>query len=111
MMWLRTFASLLGALIYGWIVALDQLLALLLRLCRKWHRHEEHPDTGGTCFPVHHPSFLRPEPLLSSQRALMAQGLAVTQIEPKVEGYRTAYRSLTGMDIGQAGTPSIEQQV
>ncbi len=32
-------------------------------------------------------------------------------IEGKVEGYRTAYRNLTGIDLGDAGTPKIEQQV
>ena len=66
MTWLRTFASLLRAVIYGWIVALVRLAAVLIRLCKKWHRHEEHPDKDGTCFPIDHPSFLRPEPLLYS---------------------------------------------
>lgn len=32
-------------------------------------------------------------------------------IEGKIEGYRTAYRSLTGVDLGTTGTPMIEQQV
>lgn len=32
-------------------------------------------------------------------------------IEDKVEGYRTAYRALTGVDLGASGTPTIEQQV
>lgn len=32
-------------------------------------------------------------------------------IEGKIEGYRTAYRSLTGVDLGTPGTPIIEQQV
>jgi hypothetical protein len=35
----------------------------------------------------------------------------LTQIEAKIEAYRTAYRSLTGVDLGQPGTPNIEQQV
>ena len=35
----------------------------------------------------------------------------LTQVEAKVEAYRTAYRSLTGVDLGVAGTPAIEQQV
>jgi hypothetical protein len=32
-------------------------------------------------------------------------------IEDKVEGYRTAYRSLTGVDLGEPGSPKVEQQV
>lgn len=32
-------------------------------------------------------------------------------IEGKIEGYRTAYRSLTGVDLGASGTPVVEQQV
>ncbi len=31
-------------------------------------------------------------------------------IEGNIEGYRTAYRSLTGVDLGAPGTPTIEQQ-
>jgi hypothetical protein len=31
-------------------------------------------------------------------------------IESKVEGYRTAYRSLTGVDLAASGTPVIEHQ-
>jgi hypothetical protein len=32
-------------------------------------------------------------------------------VEGKIEGYRTAYRSLTGIDLGDEGTPTIEQKV
>jgi hypothetical protein len=35
----------------------------------------------------------------------------LTQIEAKVEAYRTAYRTLTGVDLGAAANPVIEQQV
>ena len=34
----------------------------------------------------------------------------LAQIEPKVEAYRTSYRSMTGVDIGVTPTPVIEQQ-
>ena len=34
----------------------------------------------------------------------------LTQIEAKVEGYRTAYQTLTGVDLGASATPVIEQQ-
>lgn len=32
-------------------------------------------------------------------------------VESRIEGYRTAYRSLTGVDLGAPGTPTIEQAV
>lgn len=34
----------------------------------------------------------------------------LTQIEAKVEAYRTAYRALTGVDLGASANPAIEQQ-
>lgn len=34
----------------------------------------------------------------------------LTQVEAKVEAYRTAYRTLTGVDLGASATPAIEQQ-
>lgn len=34
----------------------------------------------------------------------------LTQIESKIEGYRTAYRTLTGVDLGVSPNPVIEQQ-
>ena len=35
----------------------------------------------------------------------------LTQIESKIEGYRTAYRTLTGVDLGTSPNPKIEQEV
>ena len=34
----------------------------------------------------------------------------LTQVEAKVEAYRTAYRSLAGVDLGASATPTIPQQ-
>lgn len=82
---MSTFVSLLRALLYGWIVSLYELLQVLVQVCKRWHRHEKDPDKQGTCFPVDHPAFVRPEPLLYSQRALMAQGLAVTWDNPDIQ--------------------------
>lgn len=33
----------------------------------------------------------------------------LTQIESKIEGYRTAYRTLTGVDLGMSPNPVVEQ--
>lgn len=35
----------------------------------------------------------------------------LNQVEGKIEAYRTAYRTLTGIDLGATGTPAVEQQV
>lgn len=35
----------------------------------------------------------------------------MAQIENKVEGYRTAYRNLTGVDLGASASSQVEQQV
>jgi hypothetical protein len=34
----------------------------------------------------------------------------LTQVEPKVEAYRTAYQTLTGVDLAASPTATIEQQ-
>ncbi|HVQ43118.1 MAG TPA: hypothetical protein VMS54_12955 [Vicinamibacterales bacterium] len=34
----------------------------------------------------------------------------LTQVEPRVEAYRTAYQTLTGVDLGASPTSTIEQQ-
>ncbi|HEU4650048.1 MAG TPA: hypothetical protein VFS49_01405 [Croceibacterium sp.] len=35
----------------------------------------------------------------------------LNQVEAKVEGYRTAYRNLTGVDLGASASTAVEQQV
>ena len=35
----------------------------------------------------------------------------LTQVEPKIEAYRTAYQTLTGVDLAASPTATIEQQV
>lgn len=34
----------------------------------------------------------------------------LTQVEAKIEAYRTAYRTITNVDLGASGSPAIEQQ-
>ena len=70
--------SLLRLILYGWIIALCRFLKIL---CRR--KGDPHPPKTG-CAPISHPSFVRPDPLLYSQRALIAQGLAVTYENPDI---------------------------
>ena len=111
---MSTFVSLLRALLYGWIVSLYELLQVLVQVCKRWHRHEKDPDKQGTCFPVDHPAFVRPEPLLYSQRALMAQGLAVTWDNPDIVlflgGAPVSSSNCTRHDV-QREDPRLEQLV
>ncbi len=75
-------ASLVRVIIYGWVIALWQFLKLLCQLCRR--RRARPPKTPLECLQIDHPGFVRPDPMLYSQRYLKAQGLAVTYNNPDI---------------------------
>jgi hypothetical protein len=71
-------------LLFGWVRSLGELVKIV---CKLLHGKREEP--GGArpplhCFPVNHPAIMRPDPLLYSQRSLIAQGLAVTWNNPDI---------------------------
>lgn len=70
------------ALLFGWVPSLIQLLRTIKNLVRA--RKKEDQEKPIHCFPVDNPAFVRPDPLLYSQRALIAQGLAVTWDNPDI---------------------------
>ncbi|HEX7175003.1 MAG TPA: hypothetical protein VF240_06955 [Pyrinomonadaceae bacterium] len=74
--------SLLRVIIYGWVIALWQFLKLLCQFCRK--RCARPPKTPLECLQIDHPAFVRPDPLLYSQRYLKAHGFAVTYNNPDI---------------------------
>lgn len=80
--------SLIGALFrtlfFGWSSSLVQLFRAICDLLRARHRKQTDPKTPLHCFPVDHPAFMRPDPLLYSQRSLISQGLAVTWDNPDI---------------------------
>lgn len=77
MFW-STVVSLLRTILYGWLVSLYRILVALLRRRRQ-------PDGGQPdCVPFDHPAVVRPDPLVYSQEALTAQGLAVTWDNPDI---------------------------
>lgn len=84
-MWVRAFLAFMRAVLYGWLLSLIELCKELREVCRDWKRKTKDPDKPGTCHPIDHPAFLRPDPLLYSQRALTAQGLAVTWDNPDIQ--------------------------
>jgi hypothetical protein len=79
-----TLAAFLRTLLFGWVLSLVQLLRALRHLCRARCRKDKDLKTHIHCFPVNHPAFLRPDPLIYSQRALIAQGLSVTWDNPDI---------------------------
>jgi hypothetical protein len=89
MFWATVLAILKTAL-YGWAVALWRLLKLILSwLRRKPIPGPEHRPTAPTpCTSVEHPAFVRPDPLLYSQRYLLDRGLAVTWDNPDIVLFR-----------------------
>jgi hypothetical protein len=78
-----TWLSFLRVLLYGWAIALWKLLELLFQK-RPPRKPGEHRPTQSGCVVVDNPAFVRPDPLLYSQRHLMAQGLAVTWDNPDI---------------------------
>src|SRR6266576_2857760 len=74
--------SLLRTLLYGWVIALCQFVKILFQFFRR--RCDRPPKTPLDCIQIDHPAFVRPDPLIYSLRALLAQGLAVTYDNPDI---------------------------
>jgi hypothetical protein len=83
-MFLSGLVSFVRIILYGWVIALWELLKLLCEWRPKLPHGEPHPPTPTTCVEVDHPAFVRPDPLLYSQRYLLAHGLAVTYDNPDI---------------------------
>lgn len=71
-------------ILYEWLVSLWELLKLLFRRPPARKGDREHRPTTTGCVRIDHPAFVRPDPLLYSQRALIAKGLAVTYDNPDI---------------------------
>jgi hypothetical protein len=83
-------ASLLWALLIGWVGALADLYRRLVGLIRATLDRENLPgrqsrDADTECVPIRHPAFRRPDPLIYAQEYLMGLGLAVTWDNPDIE--------------------------
>jgi hypothetical protein len=76
--------ALVRALLFGWVRSLVELGRMIWGLVKARCRKEHDFKLPIHCFPVDHPAFMRPDPLLYSQRALIAQGLAVTWDNPDI---------------------------
>jgi len=84
----RALLALLRTLLYGWVLALWRLIAAVLRAIHRRPRPKtgtpRRPTADTDCVPLDDPAFLRPDPLLYSQRQLLARGLAVTWDNPDI---------------------------
>ena len=83
---LRAVWSVVRAALYGWIIALVALVRRLVDLIRrrKADDRDEHERNAAKtrCVPIEDPAFVRPDPLIYSQKFLMEQGLNVTWQNP-----------------------------
>lgn len=83
---LRAIWEVVRAALFGWIIALVRLLRRLIelvRLDRADDRDEHERNSAKTrCVPIEDPAFVRPDPLIYSQKFLMEQGLNVTWQNP-----------------------------
>lgn len=100
---------LLRALVYGWAVSLVTLIRLLCRRCR--HRPktgDERIDRAATtdCVPIDHPAYVRPDPLIYSQRKLIDLGLAVTWDNPDIALFRNGV-PVNSYDLAAATTYEV----
>jgi hypothetical protein len=82
-MWFATILSFIRTLLFGWIQSLRDLVQMICEFLRIRFKDTDTPKPIH-CFPVDHPAFMRPDPMIYSQRALMAQGLAVTWDNPDI---------------------------
>ncbi|HYE15408.1 MAG TPA: hypothetical protein VD968_13275 [Pyrinomonadaceae bacterium] len=87
---MRGLAFILRTLLYGWLLALIELIKKILRRCRAGKRRggESERDRRSSrvpCVPIDEPAFVRPDPLIYAQFYLMKLGLAVTWDNPDIQ--------------------------
>jgi hypothetical protein len=99
-----TLGSLLRTILYGWMVALWRLVRLL---CSRRPRPKQAPSG---CVRIDHPALVRPDPLLYSQRYLMAQGLAVTWDNPDITLFRGGV-PVSSADLEPATTYEVRARI
>ena len=87
MMLLRTLLAVIRAAIYGWLLALIRLIRAWLSRKKDTRDERDKRAARSHCVPIDRPEYLRPDPLIYSQRYLMDQGLAVTWDNPDIVLY------------------------
>jgi hypothetical protein len=85
---LQLVLMLLRTVVYGWILALidivRRLVGTLKAFCAKKKLPHPFKNAAGSCLTVSHPAFRRPDPCIYSQSYLMKLGLPVTWDNPDI---------------------------
>jgi len=81
------FVLLLRTIVYGWVIALWELIKELWARCKKQKDGGRRPTQSG-CVRIDHPAFVRPDPLIYAQHYLASQGLAVTWNNPDISLFK-----------------------
>src|SRR5438309_1673546 len=78
----------LRTLLFGWLIAIPKLIALICRVCRRRRCEGSQRDCRAArspCVLIDDPAFVRPDPLIYAQYYLRSLGLAVTWNNPDIE--------------------------
>jgi hypothetical protein len=85
---LQLVLMLLRTVIYGWILALIEIVRRFVQIIKERCTKEKipHPfkNAAGSCLTVSHPAFRRPDPCIYSQSYLTQLGLPVTWDNPDI---------------------------
>ena len=84
MMFLRSLLAVIRSAIYGWILAIIELLRGLQRQGADKRDERDKRASRSHCVPIDRPEYVRPDPLIYSQQFLMDQGLSVTWDNPDI---------------------------
>ncbi len=86
---MKAFLYILKTILYGWIGAAKELLAVICKLYRRWRSQKGKGRVVATsdCVPIYDPAFVKPDPLIYDQYYLTSLGLAVTWDNPDIQLY------------------------
>jgi hypothetical protein len=84
---MKMFLFFLKTLLYGWILALIELLRTICRIVKRMCRHKGKQPSRHRCVPINDPAFVRPDPMIYDQYYLTSLGLAVTWDNPDIQLY------------------------
>jgi hypothetical protein len=84
---MKMFLFILKTLLYGWILALIELLRTICQILKRICRHKGKRPTRHRCVPINDPAFVRPDPMIYDQYYLTSLGLSVTWDNPDIQLY------------------------